>query len=816
MIKNYFSISWRKIWSNKVYSFINVAGLAFGICACIVIYLIARYEFSFDRFHADGDRIYRITGSLQMGGGEKQFINSPVSEAAGIQYAIPGFEVKAGIHFYNAKVTVAHSGEGAKNFESRNDIIVTEPDYFSIFKYQWLSGNASTALKEPYTVVLTETKGQKYFGNIPTHKMLGKTVIYNDSLKLTVSGIVKDWAEKTDFGFTDFIAISTVPGSFLRNEIATADWTSLGPHQSMAFVKLANGVRAAQINERFARFIKDNVKIPAGGSLNLQLQALTDIHFTTDFHRADDGDNFRKPYLPTLYALIGLAFFILLIAIVNFINLSTAQSMYRTKEIGIRKILGGSKRNIIYQFLTETSLLTLLAVAIAVVFVNPVLSLFKDYIPEGITFDLLNPPVLVFLLVIAIFTSVFSGLYPAKLLSSHLPVLGLKGVTMIKGTDKLNVRKALIVFQFTISLVFIISAMIIGSQIRFMNKTDKGFNTNAIVTMSNWDDHEGKLLVLATNIKHISGVDKVLTEGNAPMGFAQMIDNFKFKGIQEMTIQASAQIGNEDFIPFYQMKLLAGRNMIHSDSLNELVINETMSKVLGFTNPKDAVGKLLYRQDNRGETPYPISGVVADFHTGSFHETIRPTVIENATDRKFSIAVKLTPVEKQTAEVKQILAQIEKEWRAIYPESGFNYSFLNESIAALFEQEQKTAWLVNAAMCITICISCMGLFGLVMFTAGRRTKEIGIRKVLGASVINISFMLSKDFLKLIAIAVIVASPIAYYFMHSWLQDFTYRTNINPIVFLLAGCMMIFLAFISIGFQAIKAAVANPVKSLRTE
>jgi ABC-type antimicrobial peptide transport system permease subunit len=401
-------------------------------------------------------------------------------------------------------------------------------------------------------------------------------------------------------------------------------------------------------------------------------------------------------------------------------------------------------------------------------------------------------------------------------LASYLPVISLKGVVTQKGMDKINLRKGLIVFQFTISLVFIIGVLVINKQMRFMNNADKGFNTDEIITANNWNDREGKLNVFAENIRHLPGVKGTVLQGNAPMGFAQSIDNYKYKGKNEMNIQVSAQIGNADFIPFYGMKIIAGRNMLPGDSLNELVINETLSRTLGFVHPLDAIGKLLYQQSFPDEKPYPICGVVADFHTSSFHEAIRPTVIENVADRKFSVAIKLDGAGDKISNLTSLLTKIEKEWKIVFPDRSFDYSFLNESITRLFEQERKTAWLMNVAMAITIFISCMGLFGLGMFTAERRTKEIGIRKILGASVANITAMLSKDFVILVLLAVIIASPLAWYFMNQWLQDFAYRTDISWWVFALAGMVALAIALITVSFQAVKAAIANPVTSLRSE
>ena len=822
MIKNYFKTAWRNITRHRANTTINVLGLSFGICACIVIYLITKFDFSFDRFHADRNRIYRIVGEMQNSGGENFFLNSVLSNVAGFQNQIPGFESKAGFITYGGSITVPSGNEPPKNFDNHipgsysSTAIITWPQYFDIFSYKWLAGYPQT-LNEPFKVVLSEKRAKLYFGDIPLSEMIGKTVIYDDSLRVTVSGIVKDWTEHTDFGYTDFISISTATHSFLKQKIPAADWSSLQPHGSMTFVKLDKGVTADMINKRFAAFIKDHVTIPQPGSkLTMYLQPLSNIHFTKEYRRGDDGDDFRKAYLPTLYILMGIAFFILIIAAVNFINLSTAQSIQRAKEIGVRKVLGSSKTNVIYQFLTETFMLAILAAIIAVILVNPVLALFKNYIPDGIVFHAFAPSTLIFLISIIGLTTLLAGFYPARVLASYLPVLSLKGPSFQKGREKINLRKTLIVFQFTISLLFIIAAIVIGKQLNFMNNADKGFNSDAIITVDKWGGQYDKLKLLAENVRHIAGVDKVLWQGDSPMGFGKMNGTFQYKGKENITLHPVIEEGDDGYIPFYQMKLIAGRNMIHSDSVNELVVNETLAKAVGFQNPDDAVGKELYTTDHNNEKALPIVGVVADFHQGSFHDAIEPAVIGNMIRFRHSIAIKLTGTEKNSNEVKSVLASVETEWNKIFPGSTFNYHFMNESIGFLYGQDKKTAWLVNAAMFITIFISCMGLFGLGMFTAERKTKEIGIRKVLGASITNIVTMLCKEFISPIILSIVIASPIAYYFIHKWLQDYTYRTNFSWWVFAIAGFAALLIALITISYQAIKAAIANPVKSLRTE
>jgi putative ABC transport system permease protein len=818
MLINYFKIAWRNIKGHKIYTTINVLGLALGICSCIAIYLIASYELNFDTFHPDKERIFRIVGEVENPKGEKEFLNCPVLHAADLQQSIPGFESAAGFHDYGERISIPDGSQPAKKFENRieqsrqSSAIITWPQYFDIFKYQWLAGNAAS-LNEPFKVVLTENRARKYFGEIPINEMIGKTVIYEDSLQVHVSGIVKDWNQNTDFGYTDFISISTATHSFLKNQIPTDDWSSIRPHNGNVWVKLAKGVTAAQIDARLVDFVKKYVKeLNPGTKFRLYLQPLTTVHFTTEFHRGDDGDDFRKPYLPTLYVLMGVALFILVIAVVNFINLSTAQSLQRAKEIGVRKVLGSNKNNIMFQFLTETFILVLLSVVVAVVLVKPVLYMFRDYVPPGVVFQIFNPSVLLFLVAVASATTILAGFYPAKVLASYLPVLSLKGPAFQKVKDKLSLRKTLIVFQFTISLVFIIGAIAIGKQIHYMDKADKGFNSNAIVVINHWRDRDGMIKLFAQHIKNIAGVSKIVIQGNPPMGFGQGMEQFKYKGRDIADQRILFEAGDENYIPFYQMKLLAGKNMAHSDSLQDLVINETYSKALGFEKPQDAIGKVLYRND----IPYPIVGVVSDFHTGSFHEAIHPAIIAKMPQREISISIKLDAGEKEPRDVKLIMAEIEKQWKAVYPDEPFSYHFLNEAISWLFGQEENTAWLVNVAMGITIFISCMGLFGLGMYTAQKRTKEIGIRKVLGASISNIALMLGKDFVLLIVIAIVISSPIAWYFIHQWLEDFVFRTELTWWIFALAGICAVAIGLITVSFQAIKAAVANPVISLRSE
>ena len=823
MLGHHLRNAWRTIRHHKLYTFINVLGLSIGICACIVIYLIARYDLGFDKFHPDSDRIYRIVGDVQLPNGNTLFLNTPFDKVAGVEHAIPGFQQQVGFHTLPPFGFTVPAGDGkpATDFDSRQEggyassVILTGPSFFDLFPHPWLVGNPNV-LKEPNRVVLTADAAQKYFGAFPPDKYIGRTLIFGDSLPLTVAGIVKDWRGLSDLGYTAFISMSTAPNSWLKKQFPTADWSSLQPHQSQAFVKLAPGVQAAQVNAELADFVRKAHAsfIPNSKNLRLYLQPLAKMHYTPDFHPTDSGDDFRKAYLPLLYALVGVAFFILVLAIINFVNLSTAQSLQRIKEVGIRKVMGSGRKRLVGQFLTETLIVTGIAVVLSALLVRPAIALFHDYIPAGVhfSFDLGS---FGFLAAILLFTTLAAGLYPALLLSAHLPVLSLKGVLSNKGASSGGgrLRKALIVFQFATSLIFIIGSLVIGRQIHYMRNADKGFSTDAICTINTWRAKPEQMQLLAQQIRGLAGVKDVVLQGTTPMGFAHGGGNLLYRGSDLKNMMVMFQQGDAGFIAFYGMKLLAGRNFRQGDSVREMVINETYSKALGFDNPADAVGHMLYRDST---VAYAITGVVADFHQQSFHETIQPEAIWHFPRAEQSIGIKLAVRGQQGASAKAIIASIETEWKKVFPKTPFSFSFLNESITWLYGEETNTAFLMQSAMVITILISCLGLFGLALFTAGRREKEVSIRKVLGATVANVAVLLSRDFVLLVVIALAIASPVAWYFADAWLKDFAYRTTMNAWVLLEAGAAAVALALLTVGFLALRAARQSPATVLRRE
>lgn len=816
MLKSYIKIAWRNLLRNKVYAGINVIGLALGISACLVIFLSVHFELSYDNFHPGKENIYRIVsqiGSPERGNHKMSSVPDPAPEILSNRFT--GVETLAAIHPIYPKTSVATGNGAVKKFDSGNkpDVVIAYPEYFSIFQYTWLAGKPVAALQEPFKVVLTASKAAKYFGDLPPEKYLGKIVNYNDSIPLTVAGIVKDLPQNTDLIFNDFISFATVKNSPFKNEFGFDQWGMFGGTQ--AYVKLTPGTDTVQLNKQLAALAGERVLTVAGETKAFRLQPLADIHFNGDY--TDDFS--RRAHLPTMYGLMTIALFILIIAAINFINLSTAQSVERSKEVGIRKVLGSNKRSLVTYFLTETFLLTVSAVVLSLLAVKPLLQAFSSFMPNGVTLHLFSWPTLLFLLLITVFTTLLSGLYPAKILSSFQPVQSLNGSTGLKGNQRGYLRIGLVVFQFTISLVFIIGSLVINNQIRYMLNKDLGFKKDAIITF-NTNRAYAKTLprVLADKIRMLPQVEMVSLSQGPPADKGHWGTDLKYTGKNELKTNCHLEFGDENYVPLYQLKLVAGRNLQPSDTISEVLINETCARALGFKNPADAVGKFVESgvSDSRFRKIIPVAGVVADFHTVALREQIKSVFITSSQDICRFINVKLTLDGYTGEQLQHTIASIGKAYAAIYPDEKFDYHFFDDTISKFYEQERQMERLMNTGMAIAIVISCLGLFGLAAFTARQRTKEIGIRKVLGASVSNIAAMLSKDFLRYVFIAALLASPIAWYAMHKWLQGFAYSAPVSWWMFVLAGIIAMLIALITVSFQSVRAALANPVKSLKAE
>jgi cell division protein FtsX len=814
MLKEHWKIALRNITRHKTYAFLNILGLSLGICTCIVIYLICHYQLSTYSFHPGKDRIYRVVETVTRDGNTLKLASAPPDFSRTARTSFTGLEAVAAYFLYDAKVSVPGSAHPQTHYDNRigesrlPSTILAEPGYFQLFPYKWLAGAASTA---PNTVTLTESSARKYFGTTDFMDVIGRQLNFNDSLTVTVTGIVQDWKQPTDMPFTEFISYSTSRTPFVQRAMASADVEEgVNPFYYRAFIKLQPGISPDRLAGQLTELSKLQ-KVKPGTRYGLMLQPLTAIHFDETV-----WDGFPKPHHPTYYLLMGIAAFMLLLATINFVNLSTALSIRRSKEIGMRKILGGSKRNIMLQFLTETFLLTLAAMLVAVLAVKPMLHAFQAFIPQQVNDQLLDAGNGWFLLLLLVVTTLLAGFYPAKVLSAYVPVVTLKGLGAYKGQRKWWLRRGLIVFQFAISLIFIISTVIISRQVNYMRSGDLGFNADAVVTLQNEPrDDSPDVAPVAQKMRQLPGVQKVALQSFDPLSPYQAGFPLVYKAKAQKQLDVAVQIADSNFLSLYGIRLLAGRNLMEGakrDSIKEFVVNESLTKAMGFNDPAKAIGQFLYL----GESAIPIVGVVADFHENSYRQPIRPVAILDLARAERCFAVKLSAKGKNLASVKATLQQMERIWKGIYPDIPFKYGFLDESIAAMYSNEQKTATLMNVATAISIAISCMGLFGLSLFTAGQRKKEISIRKVLGASVTSITALLTRDFLVLIGLSLLIASPIGWWITHRWLQDYLYRAPVNIWIFLLSGGLALTLGLLTISFQAIRAATANPVDSLRAE
>ena len=817
MLKNYFTIAIRNFWKQKVFSLINVSGLAIGISAALVIYLLVQFEFSFEKFRKDNDRIYRVTTNITFPG-ESVFRNSgvPMPMPKALRADLTGIEeVTHFVTTYDAKVSIPVAGsQSPAEFKKQENIIYADEFYFSLFQRDWLAGSKQTALKDPYQVVLTEERAKTYFGNLPPNDIIGKQITYDDSIKTTVSGIIKDEIEKaTDFRFKEFISLATVMATGLKDHFG-GDWGNVNS-VSQCFVKLKKGTRPEQLNVQFP-MLRDKYrdkKEQEKDDTKHRLQPINDIHFNPDYSSFDNVG--RQAHKPTLYGLLAVAFFLLLLGCINFINLTTAQSAQRAKEVGIRKTLGSGKRELIFQFLSETFLLTILATVLSIAILPWLLKIFSDFIPPEINFNSINQShVWIFLLLLVLVMTVFSGFYPAVILTKFKPVTVLKNqlhATTSK-TRKAWLRKSLTVTQFVIAQFLVIATLVVSKQINYSLNKELGYKKDAIVyfpTVWNFfsDKPDSRRFVLLEKIKEMQEVERVSLASNSPAHYGASSTTMKVdNGKKEVELMTETMNADPEYFNIYKLKLLTGKFPVQSDTLKEYLVNESFTKAFGFSTPADAIGKFV-KMDKK---LVPIVGVLKDFHTKSTHDPIKPVAYASARKNSYNIHIALKSQAGIPGLWKTGLAKIEKEFKKLYPEDpDFKYKFFDETIAAFYKKERDVSRLLKWSAGLCIFISCLGLLGLVIYTTNTRTKEIGVRKVLGASVVQIVSLLSKDLLSLVMIAFIIATPLAWLAMNNWLQDFAYRTNISWWVFAACGISMLVIALVLLSIRTVKAAIGKP-------
>jgi putative ABC transport system permease protein len=801
MFKNYLKTAWQNLRSHKAYVAINTIGLAVGIAACLLIFLLIQYETSFDNFHNNKERIYRVAAATKTRNGMNYSQGSafPVAEALRIDY--PQLERVARIYGRdNQQITLLNDKANAPQKKFKENVFFAEPEFFDIFNFPFLAGDSKTALSEINTAVITQETAEKYFGD--WHTAIGKFIKYdNDKDKVCkVTGVLKNIPANTDFPLQVVLSFKTSEG-----EDGSTDWSSQDGSLN-TFVVLPKNMSSRQFDSDLKTFVKKHTPAEYVNHGYI-LQPLSNIHYQSEFGTYR-GSTFSKALITAL-SLIGL--FLLIIACINFINLATAQAVNRSKEVGIRKVLGSSKKQLIVQFLSETFLITFASVVIAIVFAFIALPVINNLLQISLEIQL-SFSLIAFLFSIIIIVTFLSGFYPAIVLSGFNPIKALKSKFTSNTADGLSMRRVLVVFQFTVAQTLIIGTLIVVSQMNYFQNASMGFDKDAVVMVPTANDSARlfKTDALKTQLLQLAGIKNVSLSTFSPMDNAAWDGDFKFdNAVNKSDFNPDFKWADADYFKTYNIQFIAGRPYYPADTVSGFVVNELMVKKLGFKNPEDILGKKINIFD--GNIIAPVVGVVKNFNGNSMKKEMKPIALGS-----WKMVYRLINIKIEPQHAKQTLAAIEKLWNNTYPDFVYEYQFLDDKIASFYKQENQLSQLYKMFAGIAIFISCLGLYGFVSFMAVQRTKEVGIRKVLGASVVSIVYLFSKEFTVLIGVAFLIATPLAYYFMHRWLQNYAYRIDIGVGIFLLTILISEIIAWLTVGYQAIKAAVANPVKSLRTE
>jgi putative ABC transport system permease protein len=807
MYKNYFKIAWRNLIKKKAFSFINIFGLAVSITCCLLICAYVYNQLSYDTYPKDAQQIYRVELHLTDNGAITVFPHVDVAVAKGIKDVFP--EVKAATRLVSQpNIFVRYNNKQFKE----DKIALVDSNFLQIFSIPFIEGDAKTALVQPNSLVISKAFAKKYFGD---ENALGKSLQLsgNSDGLFKVTGVIDKIPDNSHFHFDAFITTSGNQYAFGKT------WSNVG---WFTYLLLNKNADIPKLESKFKQLVAEHV-VPemqhdmgislaqAQKSVNtfvFKLQPLTKIHLYshTKYELEPGGD------IQYVYIFGALAFFILLLACVNFTNLATASAGRRSREVGIRKVLGSLKNQLVFQFLTESVLMAFCSLIIALLFIYLLLPWFNNISGETIYFRFFFKPVIIFLMIaFAILTGMIAGIYPAFFLSSFQTIKVLKG-NGTEGKAKSYVRNALVVFQFAVSIILMIATIVVYQQLHFMQNKKLGYDKEQVAIIKDSYLLEKNQTAFKQQLLQDSRISNVSIARGIPadmnMDGTQIYPQEKKDNENRSEIHTNIYHVDKDYIPVMGIAIKSGRNFsadFPTDSF-ATIINQSAAKALGW-NDESAIGQTVVRSGNKA---FKVVGVVKDFQYASAKEEIAPLMML-MDNRGNAILVKV-----KTADIKNLLADIKMKWNSFSPGGPLSYTFLDESFNNLYKAEESTGKIFTAFALIAILIASVGLLGLIAYTAERRTKEIGVRKVLGSSIHGVVFLLTKDFVKLIFISTLIAVPLAWWTMHQWLQDFAYRIQISWWIFIAAVLSALVIALITISFQAIKAAIANPVKSLRTE
>jgi len=818
MFKNYFKTAFRGLSRNKSYTIINIAGLSVGIAVCTMIFIIIQFQTSFDNFHTKKNQLYRVLTELHHENSATTSLarNVPFAMPERLKTAFPQLEQVAPVYAsHNDELQVLDdAGNAVKNFKEQSGVFYTSPAFFKMFNFPLLAGSY-TSLDNPNNVLLTKETAEKYFGNWQT--AMGKTIkiagYYSmgaglfqfPATPLKVTGILASIPANTDFQLRLAVAYGTDFTGDAQYGFQQPGWNGTAPDFG-CYVMLPPNISVDNFNTQLNRYTRQLQ--PAGNNDTYVLQPVTDIHYDTQ-----TGDFSNKVISRQLVNVLWLiAAFILLIACVNFINLSTAQAINRAKEVGVRKVLGSNKLQLRIQFLTETFLIVLSAVVFAATIALLAMPYINGLLQLSLSFNIIsNPAIILFLLSVTIVVTVLAGFYPSIVLSRFNPVSALKSKITVQATKGISLRRGLVVFQFIIAQGLIIGTLVIVKQMNYFMNQPLGFDKEAIVNVPFRPDSTGGTLTDYLKQQLLSnGVQSVSFNSNSPIEDNNMFTAFKFDhALKDADFQAISKFVDNDYVSTFKLQLVAGRNLKPSGPTREFLVNESFVKSLGITKPEDIIGKEISMMN--GLITCPVVGVVKDFNDRSLRNEVAPLLMATNSTMYRQASIKLS-----TANMAATMQSIKKIWQQTFPDYVYEYRFLNDKIASFYQQETQLSRLYKIFAAIAVFLSCLGLYGLASFMAVQRTKEVGVRKVLGATSASIVYLFSREFIILVAIAFAIATPVAWYFMHLWLQNYAYRINVSWWLFLAGGISAIFIALATVSLQAIKAAMANPVKSLRSE
>jgi putative ABC transport system permease protein len=787
---NIFRIAIRQALRTKEQTIIKILGLAVGIAVCGVIFLVVRFETSFDNFHPSRDKIYRVVTVTTTPQGIGYESGVPFPTAPALRHDYPQLK--------NVACILSLGGDGLitvdnnKKFRETSSILYAEPQFFDMFAFHWLAGDKAKALTEPNTVVMTKSMALKYFGDWKT--AIGRSLKLDNNWLLQVTGILDETPANTDFPLKVVISYATLKNTGVNGMLN--NWVGIFA-QHYCFVTLPDNLPESTFDKDLTDVV-NRYKPAENRNEGLMLLPLKDMHYDTRFNTFNNHP-FSRALIRTL-SLIGL--FVLLIACVNFVNLSTAQAVNRAREVGVRKVLGGTRRQLFRQFMAETGLLVVLATAVAVGVCDLTLPWFNRLLDAHLALD---ATVGWSLLAIVLGTTLLAGFYPSIVLSGFNPVTAFKSKSAPAGSGSNLLRRVLVVLQFTIAQALIICVLIIIGQVDYFRSAPMGFDKDAIVT-TNMPDNR-KMGFLRSQLFQVPGVENVSFSFASPMDVnMDWNSDIIYNGVQQHDFGVNLKWADSVYPILYHFQLLAGKL---APGPYTMVVNESFLRKLGIHRPSDALGAKVVI-NGVGDTSY-ISGVVKDFNIAPLQDSIRPVVMENWERNYQTVNIKLTP-----AMISQALPAIEKLWKAAFPDDVYEYRFLDESIARYYIQENQMASMYKIFAVLAVFISCLGLYSLVSFMAATRAREIGVRKVLGASVSSIVYLFSREFLGLVILAFLIAAPVAGFCMERWLENYAYHFKPGPWLFGEAVCLSMLVAWLSVGYRSLKAARANPVKSLRAD